>query len=120
MAAETKRPKLGALHSVEAGLHMHQRAQAKRAAAAGERNPDGLRASGCAPVYVPRPNRGETAPWWFCLPGRIAGPISRVMRMRWVRRVGFGTAGALFVFLLVGAALWGGPSRGPVSPASTT
>ena len=30
MAAETKRPRLGALHSVEAGLHMHQRAQAKR------------------------------------------------------------------------------------------
>ncbi len=115
MVAETKRPKLGALHSVEAGLHMHQRAQAKRAAAAGERNPDALRTPGCAPVYVPRPNRGGTAPWWFCLPGRIAGPIARFSRQRWVRRAGLGTAGALGVFLLVGATLWWRLSSGPIS-----
>src|SRR5258708_26015089 len=120
MAGETKRPKLGALHSVEAGLHMHQRAQAKRAAAAGERDPDALcgntlRGNGAGPVYVPRPNRGRTAPWWYSLPGRIAGPISRVMRLRWVRRVGFGTAGALVVFLLVGATLWWRLSSGPIS-----
>ncbi len=115
MVAETKRPKLGALHSVEAGLHMHQRAQAKRAAASGERNPDALRAPGCAPVYVPRSNRGGTAPWWFCLPGRIAGPVSRFTRRRWVRRAGLGTAGALGVFLLVGATLWWRLSSGPIS-----
>src|SRR5258708_32734398 len=120
MAGETKRPKLGALHSVEAGLHMHQRAQAKRAAAAGERDPDALcgntlRGNGAGPVYVPRPNRGRTAPWWYSLPGRIAGPISGVMRLCWVRRVGFGTAGALVGFLLVGATLWWRLSRGPIS-----
>jgi hypothetical protein len=35
--------------------------------------------------------------------------------MRWVRRVGFGTAGALVVFLLVGATLWWRLSSGPIS-----
>ena len=97
MAAETKRPKLGALHSVEAGLHMHQRAQAKRAAVAGERDPDALRGYRCGPAYVPRPNHRGAPPRWSNLLGRTADRVFGVMRRRWVRRVGLGMAGTLAV-----------------------
>src|SRR5450631_2515459 len=115
MAAETKRPKLGALHSVEAGLHMHKRAQAKRAAAAGERDPDALRGHPLCPVYLPRPTRLSAAPWWWNFHGRTAAWLFGILRQRWVRRLGLGVAGAFVVFLLVGATLWWRLASGPIS-----
>src|SRR5450631_2391803 len=127
MVAETKRPKLAALHSVEAGLHMHQRAQARRAAAAGERDPDSFRGPDalrgpdavrsplCGPAYVPRLNLRDAAPWWRSLPGRIAGWVSSALRVRWARRIGITVAGGLAVFLLIGGALWWRLSSGPIS-----
>ena len=139
MAAETKRPRLGALHSVEAGLHMHQRAQAKRAAVANARDPDDLRGHLCGPAYVPRPTqRGALARWFKLLERtadrglgamRLRGALPRwsqrlertadrvrgIMRLRWVRRVGLGMAGTLAVCLLIAATLWWRLSSGPIS-----
>jgi Protein of unknown function len=119
MAAETKRPRLGALHSVEAGLHMHQRAQAKRAAVAGERDPDAPRGYLCGPAYVPRPNQRAAPPRWSNLMGRLlwraADRVFGVMQRRWVRRVGLGIAGTLTVCLLIAATLWWRLSSGPIS-----
>ncbi len=115
MAAETKRPRLGALHSVEAGLHMHQRAQAKRAAVAGERDPDAPRSYLCGPAYVPRPNHRAAPPRWSNLLGRVADRVFGVMQRRWVRRVGLGIAGTLTVCLLIAATLWWRLSSGPIS-----
>jgi len=115
MAAETKKPKFGALHSVEAGLHMHQRAQAKRAAVAGERDPDGPRGHLCGPAYVPRPNHRAAPPRWRNLLGQAADQVFAVMRRRWVRRVGIGMAGTLAVCLVVAAMLWWRLSSGPIS-----
>src|ERR1700722_5441420 len=119
MAAETKRPRLGALHSVEAGLHMHQRAQAKRAAVAGERDPDAVRGYLCGPAYVPRPNQRAAPPRWSNLMGRLLGRaadrVFGVLQRRWVRRVGLGIAGTLTVCLLIAATLWWRLSSGPIS-----
>jgi len=100
---------------MEAGLHMHQRAQAKRAAVAGERDFDALRGHLCGPAYIPRRNQEGAAPWWWKLPGRSAAWIAGAMRLRWVRRVGLTMAGGLVLFLLVGAALWWRLSSGPIS-----
>ena len=119
MAAETKRPRLGALHSVEAGLHMHQRAQAKRAAVAGEHEPDTLRGRLCGPAYVPRPNhRGALLRWPKLLErtaSQVFGQVSAIMGRRWVRRIGLGMAGTLGVCLLIAATLWWRLSSGPIS-----
>jgi hypothetical protein len=115
MAAETKKPKLGALYSVEAGLHMHQRAQAKRAAATGEHEPTGPRSRLCGPAYVPRPNPQDAGPWWRSLHARAAGCLSAALRPRWVRAAGLTTAGTLAVLLLVGGTLWWRLSSGPIS-----
>ena len=115
MAAETKRPRLGALHSVEAGLHMHQRAQAKRAAVAGERDPDGSRSYLCGPAYIPRPNHRAAQPQWSSLLARAADQVLGVVRRRWVRRVGLGMAGILAVCLVIAATLWWRLSSGPIS-----
>ena len=115
MAAETKRPRLGALHSVEAGLHMHKRAQAKRAAAAGERDSDALRGHPLCPVYLSRPTRRGAAPWWWNFHGRTAAWLFGILRQRWVRRLGLGVAGAFAAFLLVGATLWWRLASGPIS-----
>src|SRR5580700_1301879 len=115
MAAETKRPRLGALYSVEAGLHMHKRAQAKRAAAAGERDPDALRGHPLCPVYLPGPTRRGAAPWWWNFHGRSAAWLFGMLRQRWMRRLGLGAAGTFVVFLLVGATLWWRLASGPIS-----
>src|ERR1700689_2788945 len=100
MAVETKRPKPGALPSVEAGRHMHNGAQVKRAAAAGERAPDALRGHPLCPVYLPRPTRRGAAPWWWNFHGRTAAWLFGILRQRWVRRLGLGVAGGPVGFLL--------------------
>jgi len=118
MGADTKRPKLGALHSVEAGLHMHQRAQAKRVAAGGGRKPGGP-CGLAAPVYVPGLTRKARAPRWIAGPLRLfaqmSGVASGIMRVRWARRLAFGAGGALGAFLLIAGALWWRLSSGPIS-----
>ena len=100
MAAETKRPRLGALHSVEAGLHMHQRAQAKRAAVRGRNgDPDAVRGYLCGPAltFPARINalhrRGGRTSWgvsWRRAADRVFGVSANA---RWVRRVGLGIGG---------------------------
>jgi hypothetical protein len=94
---------------------MHQRAQAKRAAVAGERDPDGLRERLCGPAYVPRPNRRGALLRWSKALERTAGQVLGIMGRRWVRRVGLGMAGTLTVCLLIAATLWWRLSSGPIS-----
>ncbi|HEV7984481.1 MAG TPA: hypothetical protein VGP86_16445, partial [Xanthobacteraceae bacterium] len=94
---------------------MHKRAQAKRAAAAGERDPDALRGHPLCPVYLSRPTRRGAAPWWWNFHGRTAAWLFGILRQRWVRRLGLGAAGTFVVFLLVGATLWWRLASGPIS-----
>jgi AsmA-like C-terminal region/Protein of unknown function len=145
MAAETKRSKLGALCTVEAGLHMHQRAQARRAsmtdpAPPGEggtkmslgeggsknspgengakKSPGGGRARRprCGPAYLPCQDAEGRCRKLLRVYGRGARRwLAMVTRLPWVRRVGFVTAGTLAVVLLIGGGLYWRLSSGPIS-----
>jgi hypothetical protein len=145
MAAETKRSKPGALCTVEAGLHMHQRAQARRAsmtdpAPPGEggtkmslgegasKNSPGengakkspgegrARRSRCGPAYVPCQDAEGRCRKLLRVNARAARRwLAMVTRLPWVRRVGFVTAGTLAVVLLIGGGLYWRLSSGPIS-----
>src|SRR6266853_6346967 len=103
MAVEHNRSRLAGLRSVEAGLHVHRRAEAVRAAARGRPS---------APVARPSEDSALSGWWqglvgtalWWRITKRFAGAVSRLMRGRWVRRIGIGVAavGALFVLVAGG------------------
>jgi hypothetical protein len=134
MAAETKRSKLGALCSVEAGLHMHQRAQARRASLADAASPGegdakklgeggtkkpgerGARKSSRGPAYLPCQAAEGRCQRLLRVYARAARRwLAIVTQLPWVRRTGFVVAGALAVVLLVGGGLYWRLSSGPIS-----
>jgi Protein of unknown function len=135
MAAEIKRSKLGALCSVEAGLHVHQRAQAKRASMPGVASPQeggakmpsdeggARKPSGdgrpkkrrCGPARVPCQKAEGRCQKLLRVYARAARRWLAVTRRPWVRRVGFVTGGAFAVVLLVGGGLYWRLSSGPIS-----
>lgn len=115
MAAENNRRTLAGLRSVEAGLHMHRRADAARAAAriAGDSAFAGGkgRTVSAAPVPAWRPV-GPLATWW----GTAWRAISRPLRShRWIRRIGIGLAALASICLLIAAGLWWLLANGPIS-----
>jgi hypothetical protein len=107
------------LRSVEAGLHMHRRAEALRSSAGRGNAP-------AAPPPLRELNLAESgfAIWWrstlrpalwWRAARRAALRLAWLMRSPWARRLGFVLAGLAAVFLLVAGLLWGLLARGPIS-----
>jgi hypothetical protein len=115
MAVEHNRSRLAGLRGVEAGLHMHRRADAVRAAA---------RAGNRGPVPPARSNGDSGASaWWeerigdslgWQIINRLAGLLMRPMQSRWMRRVGIGLAAVAAVFVLAAGGLWLLLASGPI------
>jgi hypothetical protein len=135
MAAEIKRSKLGTLCSVEAGLHMHQRAQAKRAAMPGAASPEqgvakmlaeegGVRKPAgdgrpkkrrCGPPRVPCQKAEGRCRKLLRVYGRAARRWLAVSPPPWARRAGYIAGGILAALLLVCGGLYWRLSSGPIS-----
>ncbi len=130
MVVENKRPKLAGLRSLEAGMHMHRRADAVRAVAVNQRqlgqrepNPhdtgtrDGDRSRGdnADSVLTAWWARAVLPSLWWRIIKRLSARLLAVMCGRWVRRVGIGVAAVLAVFMLLGGALWWRLASGPIS-----
>jgi Protein of unknown function len=117
MAAEINRRTLANLRSVEAGLHLHRRADAVRAsgcsAADSASGFGGERAISGRRTDAGHANRQPRA-WWVAIRRAVALPL-RAIRNRWFRRCGIGLAAAAAVCLLAAGALWAVLANGPIS-----
>jgi Protein of unknown function len=119
MAIEHNRSRLAGLRGVEAGVHMHRRAEAARAAARGGRS------------LTPKSPRSDyqSSAWWHssvlmalwwqirqAFGGQaFGGPTPRLMRSKWVRRTGIGLASIAALCAVVAGGLWLLLASGPIS-----
>src|SRR5499427_8746594 len=114
MAVEHDRFRTTGLRAVEAGLHVHRRAEAMRARR-GDRNPAPaarLETESAASTWWR--SRVGRALWWQ-ITKRFAKPVLRVTQSRWMRRFGIGAAAAISIFVLVAGGLWLLLASGPIS-----
>jgi len=114
--AEHTRPGLASWRGMEAGLHMHRRAEAARQEARQQ--------PGREPDAAPALHESALAAWWqsvvrrslwWRITRRIAARVTKLARNRWVRRAGIGFGVIAVVLLLVAGALWWRLASGPIS-----
>ena len=133
MTAEYHKSRLAGLRGVEAGLHMHRRADAVRMSVRGTRMPGNALRGERAHEQHEQPDEPASrawlpdgwspAGWWRGLmratprTGRSSGspPTTFLPKARWARRLGFALAAVLAVCLLAAGALWVVLAGGPLS-----
>ncbi len=131
--AEYNRPRLANLRGMEAGLHMHRRAEAVRTAVRGSTGSavaradlarqEGRQKSKRESDYEPY-RESAVAAWWHNVvrprlrwpaAKRSAGGVLGLGRNRWIRGIGIGIGAIAMLFLVVAGALWWRLASGPIS-----
>src|ERR1700753_2101634 len=112
MTLESKRPRLARIHSVEASLHLHRRAEAVRAA--GRTAASAKRSSiPCAPQHWWEHDQGK--PGWRGIPDdHVAEPLLWLARERWARRCGLGVCATVLLAFRAVVGLWMLLANGPI------
>jgi hypothetical protein len=116
MAVEHDRARIAGERSVEAGLHMHRRAEAVRAVARGPRRGPAPAAQLTNESALSAWWRSHvtTAPWWRTTK-RFAGPVLRATQTRRMRWFGIGVAAIAATLVLAAGGLWLLLASGPIS-----